>query len=363
LRLLKGLRAKGFDVALASDRRIEGGGPIQHFPVKYPPGRGAVGEIKAALETGRPDVVHAIGGGLRLLTACDAACAEANVPWVCTVHNVPPAERIFPLLLRVPKLHYALRDALALPSTLAWRRFLRRGRFARAICHSETVAGRLGDAGCGADRVSRVPLGCDAKPPCELTPAVSGAFADDASPKILTVAGFAPHKGQLDSLEVVRRLLPEFPRLCYRMIGMSRDRRYTARVRRNIRDAGLDDHAAIIHAAPEATKWAALREADLYLQPSHEEGFCLAFLEAAVCVPRVVGTRTGEMPAIVGQDLMSRVVDVRNVDAAHAASRELLAARIDAVPANRRDRLLATYSWDAYLDSHAALYASVCAAR
>jgi glycosyltransferase involved in cell wall biosynthesis len=195
-------------------------------------------------------------------------------------------------------------------------------------------------------------------------PTVSGTFVAGTFPKILTVAGLAPHKGQLDALDVVARLLPHHPRLCYRMIGMSRDRRYAARVRRAILEKGLGDHAAVIHAAPEPTKWAALREADLYLQPSHEEGFCLAFLEAAACVPRIVGTRTGEMPVIAGEnDPLARTVVVRDVDAMERAARELLGAPADGGMAARRGRLFQAYSWSAHLDAHVDLYVRMAARR
>jgi glycosyltransferase involved in cell wall biosynthesis len=102
---------------------------------------------------------------------------------------------------------------------------------------------------------------------------------------------------------------------------------------------------------------AALREADLYVQPSHEEGFCLAFIEAAAVVPRLVGTDAGAIAAIAEHDADMRVVPPRAPRRLAEASLSLLARRpaADAMGARSR-RLQDRFAWSRYLESHLQLY-------
>ena len=106
-----------------------------------------------------------------------------------------------------------------------------------------------------------------------------------------------------------------------------------------------------------------LQSADLYVQPSHEEGFCLAFIEAAAIVPRLVGTRTGAIAAIAEDDPDMRVVPPRAPAAMASAAIELLARKPDpdAMP-RRATRLHDRFAWSRYLDAHERLYARVAAA-
>jgi glycosyltransferase involved in cell wall biosynthesis len=158
----------------------------------------------------------------------------------------------------------------------------------------------------------------------------------------------------------VAGLLPQYPDLSYRLIGMSRDRRYVTFLRKLIDRVGLGGRAELMHAASDAVKFAALRHADLYVQPSHEEGFCIAFIEAAMVAPRLVGADTGEIAAIAAGDPWAAVVPPMNPAGIEAAARRLLAMTPPpGAVAERRQRLATRYSWDRYLDQHAELYDSV----
>ncbi len=153
------------------------------------------------------------------------------------------------------------------------------------------------------------------------------------------------------------RLLPDFPKLSYRLIGMTRDKSYRAVLEQTIRELNVSNHVSLIHSAPEALKFATLRDADVYIQPSHEEGFCIAYLEAAMLVPKLVGTDTGAIAAMAEGDQTARVVKPGDVAGMEAAARELigLAEGREGVP-ERRQRLAERYSWEAYLEAHLGVY-------
>jgi glycosyltransferase involved in cell wall biosynthesis len=355
IRLVRGAADHGSDVALAADALPKELAGLPHFKVDYPQTPAVESQVAAALDAFRPDVVHVIGAGVRFLEAFDRALRRGAAPWIFTCHNVPPAEKIFPRFFGRPRLHYAVRNLLALPSVRLWTRFLSRGSFARVVCHSDTVARRVAARGCDPGKIVTIPFGCDAP---VLDPATPSPFPAGASPRILTVAGVAPHKGQLDAVRAMERLKPAFPNLFYCMIGNPRpDDRFARFILRETLTRGLHVNTLLIGGAPEPMKHAALRDADLYLQPSREEGFCIAFMEAAVVVPRVVGTDTGAMRAIAEGQRTMRVVRPGDVDALVGATRDLLKQTVTLEDVERRrEELAQRYSWSSYVEQHRDVY-------
>jgi glycosyltransferase involved in cell wall biosynthesis len=359
-RLVRGMADRGYEVALTSDVLPADLSGIRHFNIDYPPGHRAGEQIRHAVSEFRPDIAHATGAGMRFLGACDDQLH--NMKWVMTTHNVPPAERIFPRFHGSEFVHYTTRNLLALPSIGAWSRFFRSASYSRVICHSKPVAERLIACGAPADRVREIPFGSGLPDGALVADSTDRVFPPNAFPRITTVAGLTHHKGQIDAIRMAGRLARDYPRLSYRLIGTTRDEAYEAYLEQTIRDLGLAGHVTILQAAPDAIKFAALRESDLYLQPSHEEGFCIAFLEAAMLTPRLLGTATGAIAAMAEGDPTARVVPPSNVDALERAARELLQiTQIDGVLDHRRRTLAERFSWDRYFDQHVAVYDEVLA--
>ena len=178
------------------------------------------------------------------------------------------------------------------------------------------------------------------------------------SPLLVNVGGYAHTKGQHDLVKGLPSLLHRFPRLRCQLIGEVRDDSYLRYLRSLAHDLRVSDRLSITPDLSHADKQAALEGADVYVQPSHEEGFCLAYAEAAAVVPRLVGTDTGAIAAISQNDTGARVVGVRDPDAIAAAVRELLetALPIDHM-AQRAARLSAQFSQAAYLQAHEKVYA------
>ena len=354
IRLVDGIRRLDVVPACAIDHQPGELSGVTHFDLEYPPGEGARRQVAEAVSQFKPDCVHLVGGGIGFLRAVDSL--NLSVPWVFTAHNLPPFERIFSHVYGSNSLHYFLRDLRALPNVMAWKRFLRRGGFANVIAHSSAVAEHLGRYGCPAGKIVLIPFGCDT-PKGETAVIEASPFPADAELRILTVAGFAHHKGIHDYLKVIKRLMGEYPKLAYRVIGQNRDEGYLKFLNQRIAALGLERNVQLVRNASEEVKRAALSAASLYVQPSHEEGFCLAFMEAAMVVPRVLGTRTGEMAGVVQGDAGGRVVEPMDVGEMERETRELL--QMNVPPENlqqRRTRLLDRYSWGKYLDGHLLAY-------
>ena len=99
-------------------------------------------------------------------------------------------------------------------------------------------------------------------------------------------------------------------------------------------------------------------DADVYVQPSHEEGFCLAFAEAAALVPRLVGTDTGAIAAMSADDAGARVVPTREPEAIAAAVANLLQTQLPmGHMADRAQRLSDRFSFAGYMQAHNNTYA------
>lgn len=352
IRLVDGIRRLDVSVACVIDHLPGELSGIEHFTLEYPPGENAGRQVAEAVSQFKPDCVHLVGGGIGLLRAVDSL--QLTVPWVFTAHNLPPFERIFPYVHGNNSLHYFLRHLRALPNVVVWKRFLRGGGFANVIAHSSAVAEHLAEYGCPGGKVVLIPFGCDAP---KVGAADSSPFPADAEPRILTIAGFAHHKGIHDYLLVIKRLVVDYPKLAYRMIGNARDDSYLKFLQRRVKELGLDQSVQFIRNGPESVKLAALGSADLYVQPSHEEGFCLAFIDAAMVVPRVLGTRTGEMAGVVQGEPGGRVVQPMDIGALERETRELLGVNVSDVNLQeRRTRLLDRYSWAKYLQAHVKAY-------
>jgi len=141
------------------------------------------------------------------------------------------------------------------------------------------------------------------------------------------------------------------------MLGEVRDASYLAFLKSRIAELGLASSVDFVINASREQVEQALASADLFVQPSHEEGFCLSYMEAAAQVPRLVGTRTGAMAAMSADDPGARVVPVGHPKAIASAILDLLAAHLPPAHMRERDeRLAAAFDWSRYFDMHQSVY-------
>ena len=347
--LLGGLVARGHAVALASHMALDEFAEVVHFGLTLPIGTAVVDDIARALKQFEPDFVHVLSMNSR--GVAQLAPLLSSRRWALTIHSLPPYERKLAGLHHNEALHYSVRALRFLANGLAWRWVLHRDMAPLVIVHSRYVADIAVRYGCNREQVHTIAL-----------PFVSGASTQAVrpvsdSPLLVTVGGYAHTKGQHDVVKALALLSAHFPRLRCQLIGEVRDDSYLRYVRGLAHDLGVSDRLSITPDLTHADKLAALQAADVYVQPSHEEGFCLAYAEAAAVVPRLVGTDTGAIAAISEDDSGARVVAVRDPSAIAAAVRDLLDTVLPTDHmARRAAHLSARFSELAYLQSHETLY-------
>jgi glycosyltransferase involved in cell wall biosynthesis len=356
--LAGGLRSSGHEVAICGDVPILGERGVAHFALSLESARQLQASVSAALASFRPDLVHVMAmssPGMRALRR-----VLEGRPWVLTCHSVPPYERKLAAWHGSERLHYAARNLRFLPHSLAWRFLFTARRVPHVIVHSAWVGDIVRRHGCPADGIRSIPLGADVDAaPVREAPA---APAPDA-PRLVTVGGIAHTKGLHDAVRAVQALRSGFPGLSYRIIGEVRDASYLAHLESLISRAGLSRHVGIETDLDEAAKQAALQSADLYLQPSHEEGFCLAYIEAASRVPRLVGTDTGAIRLVSEGDAAMSVVPPQRPEVLASAIEALLRQPLpDGLMSMRAKRLQRDFSWRRYLDEHERLYGELVGA-
>jgi glycosyltransferase involved in cell wall biosynthesis len=352
--LLNGLVARGHEVALCSDAPLAGANAVAHYRMTLPTTAALGEEVGRALAGHRPELVHVMAMSSRGLMQLRSQLTHS--PWLTTCHSLPPHERKLPFLHSNDALHYAARAVRFLPHALAWRSIFLCGHVPRVVVHSPRMARLVARYGQPVAGIDTILLGVDA--------GQRGSTSPDepppAAPRLTTIAGVAHTKGYHDALHAISMLRRRFPRLSYRIIGEVRDASYLAFLRRVIERRQLSDVVRFTHNASEAEKQEALARSDLYLQPSHEEGFCLAYIEASRQVRRLVGTDTGAIALISENDPGARVAPVRQPAALALAMEELLTA---ALPANlmqeRQERQRARLDWRCYLDAHESVYERV----
>lgn len=350
--LVQGLHERGHTVALACDAPLRGAESALHLAIRLPIGAHSRGELRSALASFRPDFVHLICmNSLGLLTLAPVLRGQA---WALTIHSLPPYENKLHGWHANDALHYALRNLRYLPNSLAWRYVCRRVAVPKVVVHSEVVRKIAVSYGVSRDRIELIPLFFRA---AVQPPGARAVQADSTAPMLLTVGGITHTKGQRDVVVALAALGEEFPDLTYRMVGEVRDSSYLADLRRLAERLGVAERV-VLSSNVDAKTLAELRgRADLYVQPSHEEGFCLAYAEAAACIPRLVGTETGAIAEMSRDDPGATVVPVRNPKAlAVAIAAQLRRPPTEDALASRCRRLEERFAFDAYLAAHEALY-------
>ena len=352
--LLAGLAARGHDIELAIDRPYAGLAGVRHIPFDASHSASTIGR---AIERFAPDVVHLLSVGQRRLWQLSAVLH--NQRWALTIHSLSPHERILRCCHSSDRLHYLLRDLRYLPNTVGWRATLARVPPTAVIVHSRMMHAAAKRFVRQGGRIAIIDLA--AATPAS-SPAAGARPESSIGPRLLTIGGFAHSKGLHDAILATARLRTHFPRIVHDFIGEMRDESYFAHLQGLVRRLGLLQCTRFTVNAKDEEKRAKLREADLYVQPSHEEGFCLAFLEAANAVPRILGTATGAIAEMAGDDPHGRVVPPKRPTALASAALGLLESRADPVSLHSRQmRLSQRFNLETHVAQHEAVYQEMLA--
>ena len=155
----------------------------------------------------------------------------------------------------------------------------------RVITTSPWTARRLADFGLQQSRVRTVEPGVT---PLALAP------ADGEPPRLLCVGTVSPRKGQ-DLLVRALARLRDTPWHCDCIGSSTRDPDFARAVARLIREAGLNDRIQLHGECDDAHLRAAYAGADLFVLPSHYEGYGMVVTEAIAAGLPVLTTTGGAL--------------------------------------------------------------------
>ncbi|MFE0759120.1 glycosyltransferase family 4 protein [Inquilinus sp. NPDC058860] len=287
-RIVEGLRGLGRRVAL---HRLGDGFPF--------PSEAEAAEAAAVLRA-LPDNTLTVVDGLAFSVLPKLMAAEAaRLRLVALIHHplafeqgLSPAQR--------QALEISERQALAVAR--------------RVIVTSPGTARDLFGYGVEAGRIGVVLPGTDPTPPAR--------GSGEAAPVLLCVATLTPRKGYLDLVAALQRLAA----LPWRLVcagSLERDAGHARAVLAAVEQAGLSDRIRFLGEIDEPALLRHYDRSDLFVMPSHHEGYGMALAEASARGLPIVSTTGGAIPDTVPPDA-GILVSPGDVDALTGALRRLL---------------------------------------
>jgi len=241
------------------------------------------------------DIIHVTYGFFSIIYAVIIA-KLLRIKIVFTIQNVPPEEHSITKSKLTQRLyHFILRIfsffSLGLP-------------YNRLICVSKYTANLARATGVKKDKISIIPNGIDdiffKKYDKEKLKTEFNLPKDEII--ILNVAGIIAHKGQDLLIKAFSKVNKNITNCTLILIGPIRDRHYFItlknlvrinKIKKKVLFLGEKDHS-------DLPKYYSI--ADIYIQPSLQEGFCLAILEAMSCNIPVIGTDVGAISEFIGNN-------------------------------------------------------------
>ncbi|MGP6088751.1 glycosyltransferase family 4 protein [Antarctobacter jejuensis] len=245
---------------------------------------------------GRPDVLHVLFGLFVMETLETEKLQQFGIPSVASVMNVPPME--CRQIAQNAPLQAQMKEALRLKIVTVKNNYrLRRHRYARYFAISPPVGGLLAPI-VGAERVKVIGLGPTSELHAQMSPPATRR--PEGPVRLLTVGGYAPHKRQHIIPETATRLRDAGVDFIWEVVGPSgRVRGYFDDIKAETKARGLQDRVVLHDSVPFRDLGSLYDRANIYVQPSTEEGFCLTALDAAAVGMPVIGCRAGALPDII----------------------------------------------------------------
>jgi glycosyltransferase involved in cell wall biosynthesis len=138
---------------------------------------------------------------------------------------------------------------------------------------------------------------------------------------VLCVSNFFAYKGHDDLVEAAARLMASFPGVTFLLVG--RESGALGATRSLVARLGVGGHIRFLDSRTDVPDL--LRAADLFVHPSHQEGFSNAILEAMAAGLPVVACDVGGNPEAVVDGVTGRLVPPRDPTTLATAMAEILA--------------------------------------
>jgi glycosyltransferase involved in cell wall biosynthesis len=214
---------------------------------------------------------------------------------------------------------------------------------------SHDLARRLEAFGARPDRIAVVPNVVDADtfhPPPDAQP----RRASDP-PRLLSVGTLTAKKGHRDLLDALTQAPMREHRVSLQLVGAGDER---PALEAQAAAAGLD--VAFLGERPKADVAALMREADLFVLPSHHENLPTVLIEAQASGLPAVATAVGGVAELI-DGTSGRLVPARDPAALSRAIAEALDARERFDPAALAERARERYGYEAFAARWSELYA------
>jgi glycosyltransferase involved in cell wall biosynthesis len=214
------------------------------------------------------------------------------------------------------------------------------------ISLSDEIKTQLLTFGFPADRIISLPNGVDTQ---RFYPAVDKT----ASRKIIFVGRLVTEKGVPVLLRAAGKLTAEFPDISVDLVGAGP---IEEELKQMIGNLGLYGKVRFLGRLDNVAN--VLKTADIYVQPSLNEGLPNSLLEAMASGLPVVVTNVGGMPDVVTDGVEGFVVEPSNIDALAVALERLLhdSELRKKMGARCREKIQQDYSLDSVTDNYIALY-------
>ena len=265
-----------------------------------------------------------------------------NIPIIYTVHNVPPEEYTMNIS-RNSSVNNAVKKLYFRFIRYVVKFCMRYGRYDSIISGSERTKERLLSAGAAESDICVISYGV-------ALPELSLCKTSDTC-SILTVAGIIEHKGQLEVVKSIPSILKEIPNANFYFVGPGRSPVYLERIRETARSLGVLDKVIIPGEVSSDELGTYYQRCDIYLQPSYQEGFCLALMDAMTYEKPVIGTPVGAIPELIGSDRGILIPSPNSLDISSAVIRLAKNPEIRRTYGkNGRTYVEKTYSWRAIVE-------------
>lgn len=304
-------------------------------------------KISHFVEDIKPHAVHVLYGHsvVKVLKKLPVA-----IPKVWTIQNVPPNEYSAIKLSFFKILNKAVERAQFFLVRKIHERRIATSRADRIICVSHNTTA-LVEKILSRNKIKAkpvmIPNGFSPEIFRPIVPPENNEFfISEQYPKILSVAGVIEHKGQLEALNVLSELRKKYSRPFFLNLGPVRSFYYAATLQSYIKQKDLGSLCAFSSVTDKQRLNEAYASCDVYFQPSYQEGFCMAALEAAACGKIIVGTAVGAIGEIIETAGYGYIC--KPGDTACFLSGILRALELKLNPVEKqkmRDAVVSKYSW------------------
>jgi phosphatidyl-myo-inositol dimannoside synthase len=138
------------------------------------------------------------------------------------------------------------------------------------------------------------------------------------------LAAAEKYKGFDEVLELMPRLLAEFPDVKYLIVGDGPDK---ARLEQKARDIGVAKEVIFAGKIDEREKTQHFRLADIYVMPSSGEGFGIVLIEAAACGIPIIGSKADGSREALLQGELGKLIDPGQPEEIYGAIRAIFRSK------------------------------------